>query len=344
LSTGESTDTTAGDGTFESSPLVAVVVPVLNAMRFLPQTMPRILEAATCTARDVVVLCVDNGSADGSQEYLTSLGSRGIQVTSLERPPDAATLNLSAAARNFGARQTRGEFVSFLDADCVVAENYFNEAIAVLKSTGAAATGCETRIPPDPHWIEATWHALHYVGRERDVHYLNSANFFVSRQAFERIGGFREDLPSGADAEIGQRLTKAGYRIHESPVVGAIHLGNPKSVREFYRRSVWHATGMLGTVNRHQIDKPTAMMVAHLLATIGGLGILLAGPFSFTQRLAIAVLLQLVVPAITVFYRVAQTGRATHLAEGLGLYWLYYWARIHALALLAMGRSHRFVK
>ena len=329
--------------TSEIRPRITVVVPVLNAARFLPQTIPCLLEAARNTG-DVAVLCVDNGSTDGSHEYLKSLADKGVQVQSLERAPDAATRNLSAAARNFAARRTNGQFLSFLDADCVVAKNYFNEALAVLESTGAAATGCETEIPSDPHWIEATWHDLHYVGREREVHYLNSANFFISRQAFERVGGFRDDLPSGADAEIGQRLTNAGYRIHESPAVGVIHLGNPKSVREFYRRNVWHATGMLGTVNWHQIDKPTAMMTAHLLATIGGLVVLFAGPSSLPLRFGIAVLLQLAVPGITVAYRVSQTGRARHLVEGISLYWLYYWARIHALALLAFGRSHRFVK
>jgi glycosyltransferase involved in cell wall biosynthesis len=322
---------------------IMVVVPVLNAMRFLRQTIPQVLEAARNT-NGVDVLYVDNGSTDGSYEYLKSLLSKGIKLLSLQRGSDAATRNLSAAARNFGAYRTRSEFLSFLDADCVVAKNYFNEAVAVLQSTGAAATGCETEIPPEPHWIEATWRDLHYVGKARKVHYLNSANFFVSRQVFEEVGGFREDLPSGADSEIGQRLTNAGYLIFESPAVGAIHLGNPKSAREFYRRSVWHATGMLGTVSWHQIDKPTAMMGFHLLATIGGLVVLVASPRGLFVRLLITLLLQLAVPAITVAYRAAQTHRFRYVLEGIGLYWLYYWARIQALAILGVGRGHKYVK
>jgi GT2 family glycosyltransferase len=329
--------------TSETGPRITAIVPVLNAARYLPQTIPPLLVAARNTT-DVAIFCVDNGSTDGSGEYLKSFADRGVQVQSLERAPDAATRNLSAAARNFAARQTHGQFLSFLDADCVVGENYFNEALAVLESTGAAATGCETAVPAEPHWIEATWHDLHYVGRKREVHYINSANFFISRQAFEDVGGFREDLPSGADAEIGQRLTNAGYRIHESPAVGVIHLGNPKSVRDFYRRNVWHATGMLGTVNWKQIDKPTAMMTAQLLATIAGPVILFASHWSLALRLIIAGLLQLAVPAITVAYRVLQTRRGTHLLEGIALYWLYYWARINALALLASGRGHRYAK
>lgn len=322
---------------------IAVVVPVLNAMRFLPRTIPSLLEAARF-AGDVQLIYVDNGSTDGSYEYLTSIASKGIGVHRLERGVNEVARNLSATARNFGARQSDSQFLSFLDADCMVANNYFNEALGVLQSTGASATGCETKPPPEPQWIEATWYALHYVGRDRDVHYLTSANFFISRKAFEDVGGFRDNLPSGADAEIGQRLTIAGYRIYESPAVGAIDLGLPKSVREFYRRNVWHATGMLGTVNWHKIDKPTAMMSVHLLATIGGLIVLLASPVSLPARFLIAVLLQLAVPGITVAYRSLQTGRATHLSQGIVLYWLYYSARLHALALLAVGRGHGYVK
>ncbi len=322
---------------------IAVVVPVLNAMRFLPRTTPSLLEAAKFTG-GVQLIYVDNGSTDGSYEYLTSIATKGIGVLRLERGATEVARNLSAAARNFGARQSDSQFLSFLDADCMVANNYFTEALGVLVATGASATGCETQPPPERHWIEATWYALHYVGRDREVHYLTSANFFISRKAFEDVGGFRDDLPSGADAEIGLRLTIAGYRIYESPAVGAIDLGLPKSVRVFYRRNVWHATGMLGTVTWHKIDKPTAMMSVHLLATIGGLVVLFASPLSVPVRFLIALLLQFAVPGITVAYRSWQTGRAAHLVEGIALYWLYYSARVQALALLAAGRGHRYVK
>lgn len=340
-------DRTAGasiePGMAENRVRITVVVPVLNAMRFLPRTVPSLLEAARNT-KGVELVYVDNGSTDRSYEYLNSVERNGVSVARLERDPGETTRNLSAAARNFGAGRARGEFLSFLDADCTIARNYFNEAIRVLQSTGAAATGCETETPPGPHWIEATWHDLHYVGRDRDVHYLNSANFFISRRTFEQIGGFREDLPSGADAEIGQRLQSLGYRIYESPSVGAIHLGNPKSTREFYRRNVWHALGMFGTVNRRRIDKPTAMMVVHLLATIGGLMMLFAGTIPLPTRLIVALLLQVAVPLVTVAYRVRQTGKVNRLLPGVALYWVYYWARLHALALVASGRSHGYGK
>jgi glycosyltransferase involved in cell wall biosynthesis len=313
---------------------ITVIVPVLNAIRFLRRTVPSIMEAGA-RAEAVELIYVDSGSTDGSLEYLRSI--RHLKV--LRRHGHSI-----GALRNYGASRASGDYLSFLDADCTICENYFAEALTVLRLTGAEATGCEVEIPIEPHWIEATWHDLHYVGRDRDVTYINSANFFISRVAFENVGGFREDLLTGEDSEIGHRLIRAGYRIHESPRVGAVHLGNPKSIRELYRRNVWHGLGMLGTITRRRVDKPTTMMIIHLLATLSGLVVLFGGPFSLPSRGLIALLLQIAVPAVTVAYRARQTGRASRLSAGVALYWLYYWARLHAFFLVMAGRSGGYRK
>ncbi|HEY4130223.1 MAG TPA: glycosyltransferase family 2 protein, partial [Gemmatimonadaceae bacterium] len=210
--------------------------------------------------------------------------------------------------------------------------------------TGASATGCEVDLPAEPHWVEHTLHTLHYMGRDRDVVYINSANFFVEKRAFDAIDGFREDLRTGEDADIGQRLIVAGFRIHESPDVQAIHYGNPKSVGEYYRRVVWHGLGMFATVTRHRLDRPTAMVLVHLAFTIAGVAWLIAGAGSLIERALILVALQLVVPATTVAFRMRQTRRRVNLPRALYLYWLYYWARLQAVGLIVTGRGRRFSK
>ena len=315
---------------------ITVVVPVLNGMRFLPRTVPTLLAAGRYSGR-VEFIYVDNGSTDGSEDYLRDRASDGIRFFS--RKGDTI-----AGMRNFGARQGRGQYLSFIDGDCSIPERYFELAVSMLLSTGAAATGCEIHVPEQPHWIESAWHDLHYVGRNRDVQYLNSGNFFVSRSAFERVGGFREDMLTGEDAEIGERLVMAGERIRACPEVKAIHLGNPKSIPQFYRRNVWHGLGMFGTVSWNRLDRPTAMLAVHLIATVIGFATLLIGPPSIALRMATALGLQFVAPVATVVYRGRRTGRWRSATVGVLLYWLYYWARLHALALVALGRSERYRK
>jgi glycosyltransferase involved in cell wall biosynthesis len=317
-------------------PVVTTVVPFLNSRRYLERTAPTLVRAAR-ERGNVELVYVDNGSADGSAEYLTSLAPDLIRV--LARP--GITI---AKMRNEGARAGSGEYFAFLDADCAIEPSYFDAAIDALNRTGASATGCEVDLPGDPHWVEHTLHSLHYMGRDRDVVYINSANFFVEKRAFEKIDGFREDLRTGEDADIGQRLIVAGFRIHECPAVRAIHYGNPKSVGEYYRRVVWHGLGMFATVTRHRLDRPTAMLLVHFLLTVVGIAWLIGGAGTLLARLAALVALQAVVPAFTVAFRMRQTRRFVNLPRALYLYWLYYWARLQAVGLIVTGHGRRFSK
>ena len=317
-------------------PAISVVVPVLNGMRFLPITLPTLL-AAGRRVGGIEIIYVDNGSTDGSREFLKSRESKGLKTHDVH----GGTI---AAMRNSGARKSSGTYLSFIDSDCSVPESYFEEAIEVLRSTGAAATGCEIHVPENAHWLEAAWHDLHYSGRDRFVPYLNSGNFFVSRAAFQAVGGFREDMVTGEDAEIGQRLVSAGHRIFACPRVKAIHLGNPKSIREFYRRNVWHGLGMFGTVSWTNLDRPTAMLAVHLTATILGIVALLSAQVPIVTRFLIAIGLQLVAPVATVLYRAQKTQEWRSAPVCVPLYWLYYWARAYALAIVALGLSERYRK
>jgi glycosyltransferase involved in cell wall biosynthesis len=303
-------------------------------MRYLPQTVPTVLEAARNTG-GVEVIYVDNGSTDGSYEYLAAI--KGCQVQ--------RQYGLSIAAlRNFGASHARGDYLSFLDADCAIGTRYFDEALDVMQASKAAATGSEVQMPPEVHWIPGTWHSLHTLRADREVQWINSANFFILREVFLRIGGFREDLRTGEDTEIGQRLIREGFNLRADRRVAAIHFGNPESVRDFYRRTVWHALGMFGTVRRDGIDKPTLMMFVHLLATIAGAFVLVSSPFNWPTRGLITALLQLMVPVLTVAYRSLRARRVLNVPQGVFLYWLYYWARLQALVIITSGNSDSYVK
>jgi glycosyltransferase involved in cell wall biosynthesis len=310
-------------------------MPVFNSMRFLPEVLPALL-AEGRRRGDVEFIFVDNGSTDGSLDALAHLGD------------DCAVLQLPGksigALRNAGAREARGRLVSFIDADCLIGESYFDAAIDDLRSSGASATGCVYDLPARPGWIEAAWQALHAAGTARFVEYLNAGNLVVERDAFLSVGGFREDLPTGEDAELGQRLNASGHRIHANPAVRAIHLGNPKTLRQFYRRQVWHGVGMFGTVNMRSVDKPTAVMLLHVAATLGGLWYLVAGTPAFPARIALALGLQLVAPLLALAFRWYRQRRVAAVVPGLLLYWLYFWARLNALGVIVSGQGARYRK
>lgn len=309
---------------------VSVVVPVRNAMEFLPRCLPTIVEAVQHHGAAELIV-VDNGSDDGSYELLKR-----------EFGDVAAILRLPAgsvgAVRNHGARHATGEFLAFIDADCMIPPDYLQRALAVLDRTEAAATGSWYALPPSPTRIEETWSDMHTGRGDGYVHVLPAGNLFVRRAAFDEIGGFHEGLLSGEDAELGQRLLEHGHRIYEAAEVRAVHLGNAKTSRAFLRQQVWHGLGMLGTVRRGSVDRPTVMLGFHIVFLLLAALVLVVGPLHWAARLGAAGILASLVPALSAGYRGVQTGGLRRPLTAVWLYQLYYLARLIALWRIAFRR------
>jgi GT2 family glycosyltransferase len=319
-------------GSDRATPQFSVVIPVYNALRHLRPCLDAVCRALKRYRRGELIV-VDNGSTDGSYELLAS--AYGSEAT-IRREPVATIARL----RNLGAALARGRWLSFIDADCVIPEDYFERAASVFTAIDAHAIGSRYALPtdPPPRWIEVTWHQLHDRRRDGYVPYLNAGNFVVSKAAFDAVGGFNEALRTGEDAELGQRLVAAGYRIYQSHAVIAEHLGNPKTLRAFFRQQTWHGLGQFGTVRGRSLDKPVAMTAAHGLLNAAAVAILALGPIALGGRLALAALLSLLAPLATIVFRTRRALPPRPL-RGLLLYHLYYDARLWAALRTVMGRT-----
>ncbi|MEO7426458.1 MAG: glycosyltransferase [Fibrobacteria bacterium] len=91
-------------------PRISVVIPAFNAEKFLPETLESVLGQ---TFRDLEIIVVDDGSTDGTLET-----ARGYSLRYPDRIRCVHQENRGvAAARNHGARESRGDILAFLDAD-----------------------------------------------------------------------------------------------------------------------------------------------------------------------------------------------------------------------------------
>lgn len=308
---------------------LSFVVPVFNALHFLPESIGSI-RRAMAAAGSAELIVVDNGSTDGSWEWLErELAGAAV----LARYPGHTV----GALRNEGARRARGPLLAFIDADCVLPTDYVARAEAALAASGAAGTGSRYALPPAPHWVEQTWQELHDRPRDGPVSYINSGNLVVRAEAFRAVHGFDETLITGEDAELGQRMGRAGFPLHEAREVVAIHLGNPKSLAHFFRKQRWHSLGQFGTVDLQSIDRPTVMAFAQLLGLVAAGWGLLAPGLGWGVRAAV-VLAGIFGPAtIAVGFRLAQGGRTRRPAAAVLLYLLYLLARLVAVVDLAMA-------
>lgn len=97
-----------------SKGMVSVVVPFLNAERFLRETVESVMAQ---TYGNWELLLVDDGSTDAGTRMARSWAAENDKIFYLEHPGHEN--RGASSARNLAMQEARGEFIAFLDADDV---------------------------------------------------------------------------------------------------------------------------------------------------------------------------------------------------------------------------------
>ena len=103
-----------------NSPKVSVIIPVYNVERYLRRCLDSVIEQ---TLKDIEIICVDDGSTDGSPFILYEYAQKDERIIVLDRENSGA-----GGARNQGLKIARGQYISFLDADDFFEPNMYEEA------------------------------------------------------------------------------------------------------------------------------------------------------------------------------------------------------------------------
>jgi glycosyltransferase involved in cell wall biosynthesis len=113
-----------------ASPLVSVVVPFLNAERFLDESIRSVLSQ---TYRTWELLLMDDGSTDRSSHIAHRYAEAyPDQVRYLEHPGHAN--RGTTTSRNVAIGQARGRFIALLDADDVWLPDKLSQQIGILEA------------------------------------------------------------------------------------------------------------------------------------------------------------------------------------------------------------------
>ncbi len=154
---------------------VSVVVPARNAAATIGRTLAALAAQDLPGERETIV--VDDGSTDDTVAIARSFD--GVQV--LEQ--DALG---PAAARNNGAAAARGEMLAFTDSDCFPTPGWLAAGVAAL----AGADLVQGAVRPDPDAAIGPFDRTLWVVGEIGLY--ETANLFVRRDLFDRLGGFEE--------------------------------------------------------------------------------------------------------------------------------------------------------
>jgi GT2 family glycosyltransferase len=214
---------------------LSVVIPTYRRPRGLDRLLESLVPSAASEAF-LEAIVVNDG---GHDEAYATIVARHAWVTYLVAERNAGP----GAARNLGAARAYGDFLVFIDDDCVAPPGWLDRLRAELEAHPDldAVGGATHPLPsPRPGWFErlmvdAALHPnpIYYNG---DLIVMVSACLAVRRSMFAAVGGFDERLRLAAeDRNLTTRLRLAGAQCAIAPSWFVAHDMTSTPSRHFRR-------------------------------------------------------------------------------------------------------------
>jgi len=191
-------------------PKISVIVPAKNESKLLPKCLASLTQQHTEASYEIIV--VDTNSTDGTAEIARSFGSQVINEPRRGK----------VYAFRSGADAAQGTILCFVEADCIVPENWI-ETIAVYLEAHpevVAVSGAYTFHSSTPFYRLT---ALVMQPLSRWTYYLifgsislRGSNFAIRASTYRAVGGFAENYFELYDVELGRRVARLGP-IHHVP-------------------------------------------------------------------------------------------------------------------------------
>jgi GT2 family glycosyltransferase len=200
------------------TPLVSVIVANVNGRQHLG-TLLESLETQDYPADRREVIVVDNGSTDGSAEFL-SARHPGVRVLR------NATNEGFARANNQGAEVARGKYLALLNNDVRLEPTWLGSIVGHAERASADVACLGSRILTwDGAGVDFAGASMAFTGMAHNLRFdlgaepdellfATGAAMLVERDVFVGIGGFDEDYFNYfEDVDLGWRLWLLGYRV-----------------------------------------------------------------------------------------------------------------------------------
>ncbi len=236
------------------SPNVTIIIPVLNRAADLRRCLES-LGRQTVSSSQFDVLVVDNGSTDDSAQVAREWGARVITET--RRGP--------AHARNRGIQASEGDWIAFIDSDCVAHPDWLERLLRPTLDTPAPGFCAGALLPGSLDTsLERYIAARGIMDPERCMKqddfsfpFAMTANAFFSRKALELAGGFDPSLRVGEDADLCWRIAWAGFEGRYLPEARVDHY-HRTSLSSFAHQVFGYGEGTVALYKKHrsQLTRP----------------------------------------------------------------------------------------
>jgi glycosyltransferase involved in cell wall biosynthesis len=220
--------------------MISIIIPASNEEKTIRNTITYIYQHASYKRllKEVIVV-VDAGSNDRT---VTEAEKTGATIMISPRKGRAAQLN-------YGAQQASGKILYFLQGNSLPPENFISE---IVKASSKGYAGGTFSLKFDyRHWL---LNAVSWLTNNASWVYLSDQSLFVTKELFEKSGGFREDHLVMANHEIIKRIKRYTNFI-------VIPNSMMSSAKKYLRTGIVRAGVIQGTVYlMHKLGYPQLVM------------------------------------------------------------------------------------
>lgn len=221
--------------------MFSIITLTFNKLNYTRKCMESVLAT---TGADYEVIAVDNGSTDGTQDYLrqaaADFAKKGMELRTILNMANVG----SPAGRNQAMKVARGEHFVFMDNDVMVKDADWLVKLRAAMDADAktAIAGPKIIYPFPPHLIQCAGVAISRTGRvqfrgrgepndaaefnqPKFVQCLISACFMLKRALYEEIGEMDVDFSplQFEDFDYCYRARERGHKVLYTPSVEVDH-------------------------------------------------------------------------------------------------------------------------
>lgn len=185
---------------------ISVVIPVRNGGDFIGNQLNALLAQKSFAKFEIVV--ADNGSTDDTAQIVQGFAQRDARV----RLVDASRGVGVNIPRNVGVRAASGDRILLTDADDVVHAGWIQAYWKAFRNGAHTAGGSLHRVLADGTVLAKE--SKLYTSKMSESAYANGTNCGFTREAYDAVGGFDENMASGGDEiDFFARTSRIGYRM-----------------------------------------------------------------------------------------------------------------------------------
>jgi len=224
-----------------AKPKLSIIVPTYNSEATIEACL-RSIQAQTYS--NIELILADNNSSDRTRD-ISRQYTEHLFIAGPER----------SSQRNQAAERATGRYLLFIDSDMELAPEVADQVVSEFENTEHAALIVPEETTGSGYIAAVRWFERRFY---EGVEWIEAARAF-RKQAFIDAGGYNEDLVSGEDWDLSQRVGKTGRieaRIkHNEGAVGLFaHLKKKfyyaKHLGEYSQQHMHESAKQLGIFSR----------------------------------------------------------------------------------------------